>query len=158
METVNVFMCDAQLAEQLNRLLIFAEHYSGKPVKEVALGFETISSKLKVNVPIKIFEGREWFMSILGDQELSPEYKGEKFDIIFLRAENLRKYYYHDYKMNLRTILEKYGKEDTKVIIFHCTACVECNDFVRHTYAGINFEFADENYIFKYFKEYVVFE
>lgn len=158
METANVFMCDFNLAQEIKRLLIFAEYYSGKQEIQVSLGFEKISGKPKINIPIKVFNGREWFMSILGDEELGPEYKGEKFDIIFLSAESLRKYYGHDYKMDLRTILEKYGNEQTKVIIFRCSVCVECNDFVRHKYTDVDFEFADQNYIFKYFNEYIVFE
>ncbi len=121
-QPINVFMCDLQAAQKLEKIFPKETTLFGGP-------------------KVRIFQGREWFIALPDDDELGPEYKGEKFDLIFMTANSLKKYYHHGYKLDLNTILKKYGKESTKVIVLRCGACSDCNDFVENKYKDLHCDF-----------------
>lgn len=112
-ERLNLYMCNAVIAKHLEKLS---------------------STKFKV------FKGREWF---LNSGEIIPELpENERFDYIFMTAESLKKYFFHPiYCLDLKKILIKYGMEETKIVVFSCNNCWDCNNFVRDNYKDLNIDF-----------------
>jgi len=126
-ETLHVYMGNLLIAEFLRDTFTQTDTLFGKP-------------------KVKIFSGREWFMTKNPEDELGREYQGEKMDYIFVSAEHTAKYRTHPgYKTDLAVIKEKIGKEDAKVVVLECRACSECNEETRYAFEDVITEF------FKYY-------
>ena len=125
MTTINVFIHDLLVSLELKKIFPNETTLFGEP-------------------KVKVFQSLEWFFTSPDDSWLGPDYKGDKFDFIFITADSLKKYYYHPYKLNLRTIIEKYGKEGTKVVVTKCTSCGDCNDFVKSMYSDMDIDLIND--------------
>lgn len=125
-----VHICDRQLADKLRTKFTQGQDLFGQP-------------------KIKIFHGPEW------DITPGPNYNGEKLDYIFLRAEELE----DRPGVKLPDVLDKYGKSDTKIIVFKCPTCPKCGNAVRELHGNLITEFTEyphlktNDFIEKYFSQ-----
>jgi len=142
-KTLNIYMCDTYMANGLRKIFDQKPSIFGKP-------------------KLKIFSGREWWL-LVSDDEIEPSpTEGEKMDYIFMTVEKLKKYYSHPvYQLDLKKVLNKYGNDNTKVILFSC--CSICKDFVQDMYKDISIDFQErgfpvEDIIEKYFTDYLAID
>ncbi len=129
-KTINVFV---------NDWFLFLELVNKFPQNENLFGISRL----------KLFFGREWFMSCDRQVELGEEYKGEEFDYMFFNAESLKIYHinYHHFALDLNNVG---AKQDAKFIIFSCDACSECNLFVKEIYKNLQLDLIKQNGIEDY--------